>query len=88
MTRLVKVHQGSRELPAEILSRLHVTEDATFLAECDPETGSITLRKIDPEQAWFWTEEWQKGEREAEADLAAGRSKKFNSSEEFLASFD
>lgn len=24
-------------------------------------------------QAWFWTEEWQSGERAAEADLKAGR---------------
>src|SRR5438105_224999 len=25
-----------------------------------------------PEQAWFWTEEWQAKERQADADLAAG----------------
>jgi AbrB family looped-hinge helix DNA binding protein len=25
---------------------------------------------IDPEQAWWWREEWQKGEREAEKDIA------------------
>jgi len=27
---------------------------------------------IDPEQAWWWAEEWQKGEREAEKDIREG----------------
>jgi hypothetical protein len=27
----------------------------------------------DPEQAWFWTDEWQDGERRASEDIAAGR---------------
>lgn len=29
---------------------------------------------IDPEQAYWWTEAWQKRERQAEADLQAGRA--------------
>jgi len=33
---------------------------------------------IDPDQVWFWTEEWQRGEREAAADIKAGRVKKFD----------
>ena len=28
---------------------------------------------IEPDQQYWWTEEWQKGEREAEADRRAGR---------------
>ncbi len=28
---------------------------------------------IDPEQMYWWTEEWQKGERAAECDVLAGR---------------
>jgi hypothetical protein len=27
----------------------------------------------DPEQGWYWTPEWQAGEREASADIEAGR---------------
>jgi hypothetical protein len=34
--------------------------------------GEITDGRIDPEQAWFWTREWQQREREADEDLAAG----------------
>jgi len=28
---------------------------------------------IDPDQAWWWIEEWQKGEREAEKDIKEGK---------------
>jgi len=36
------------------------------------------------DQAWFWTEEWQAGEREAEADLAAGRYQVFDKMESLI----
>jgi len=45
----------------------------------------VVRRRIDPEQAWFWTREWQAGEREAESDLAAGRFERFESDDAFLA---
>lgn len=41
---------------------------------------------IAEDQRWWWTEEWQEGEREAEADIKAGRtSGPFETSEELLA---
>lgn len=43
---------------------------------------------IDSTQTWFWTRAWQAGEREAAADRDAGRSRVFESSEDFLASLD
>lgn len=48
----------------------------------------VTDGRIDPEQAWFWTREWQEHEREADADLAAGRVTRFESDEDFLAELD
>ena len=48
----------------------------------------VVLRQIDPDQAWFWTPEWQAGEREAEDDLAAARFRRFDSDEDFLAHLD
>ena len=44
------------------------------------------LFEIDPEQAWFWTEEWQKGELEAEEDLREGRYTEYTSMDDFIAS--
>lgn len=44
--------------------------------------------RIDPEQAWFWTREWQQRERESDEDLASGCVTQFESDEEFLAALD
>lgn len=41
---------------------------------------------IDPDQKWWWTEEWQEGEREAERDDREGRYAEFDSPEAFLKS--
>lgn len=44
--------------------------------------GHIVLtpkKLVDASQAYFWTEEWQKGERKADADIKAGRVKRFES---------
>jgi hypothetical protein len=43
---------------------------------------------IDPDQAWFWTPEWQAKEEEADADKAAGRVERFDNDEAFLAALD
>lgn len=39
---------------------------------------------IDPEQSYWWTEEWQTGERAAERDVRAGRVKAFSSVEDLV----
>lgn len=48
----------------------------------------MTDGRTDPEQAWFWTREWQQREEEADEDLAFGRVTRFESDEEFLAALD
>lgn len=77
--------KGQVTIPAEI-------RQAARLEEGDPveveivEDGILLrpMKMIDASQAWFWTPEWQAGEREAEADLAAGRFDRYESDEEFL----
>jgi hypothetical protein len=50
--------------------------------------GEISDGRIDPEQAWFWTHEWQTKEREAEDDRKAGRVTRYDSDDEFLATLE
>jgi len=45
-------------------------------------------KPVDKSQAYFWSEEWQKGEAEAEADIKAGRVKAFDSVEQLLEDLD
>jgi hypothetical protein len=40
------------------------------------------------DQAWFWSDAWQAGEREAEADIAAGRVRAFDSMDDLLADLE
>ncbi len=39
---------------------------------------------IDPDQAWFWTPEWQAREREADAELSEGSGVVYRGTEEFI----
>jgi hypothetical protein len=41
-----------------------------------------------PDQAWYWTEQWQAGEAEADADRAAGRGTVHRTEGDFLAALD
>ena len=50
--------------------------------------GEISAGRIDPEQAWFWTQEWQTKEREADDDLAGGRVTSYENDDLFLAALD
>ena len=51
-----------------------------------PETGQGPT--FDAGQRWFWTERWQRMEREADADFAAGRFAQFDDLEGFIADLD
>jgi bifunctional DNA-binding transcriptional regulator/antitoxin component of YhaV-PrlF toxin-antitoxin module len=55
------------------------------------EDGVIELRPrttVDASQRWFWSERWQRMEREADADIAAGRVLRFDNAEGFLTDLD
>jgi hypothetical protein len=61
---------------------------AHFTNPIEPEeifvTPSGELVEIDESQAWFWSEEWQAGEREADEDLLLGRYKDFDNMDDFI----
>lgn len=48
--------------------------------------GQLVRGEVDPEHAWVWTNEWQERLRSSLANVAAGRTQRFDSSEAFLAS--
>jgi antitoxin MazE len=72
LSKVTRNHQVS--IPKEIRDRLNLHEgDYVEVEERDGEIVMVPKKLIDADQAWFWTPEWQAGEREAEEDLRAGR---------------
>ncbi len=43
---------------------------------------------IDPSQAYFWTKEWQQGEREVEEERRQGKVKRFRSMKALVKDLD
>src|SRR5262245_933484 len=85
MARTTLRAKGQLTLPEAIRVAARVEEGD--LLEVEITENGILLRPqkiIDATQAWFWTPEWQAGERQAEADAAAGHSRTFESSDEFI----
>lgn len=71
--------------------RKHIPLNDGDVFQVELEDGKIILvpmKLIPSDQAWFWSEEWQKGEKEAEADIVSGRVKSFADVEELLEELD
>jgi AbrB family looped-hinge helix DNA binding protein len=90
MISLSKVtRHGQITLPAAVRKELDIEEGDLVEIEVVDDRAVVTPKKlVDKSQAYFWTEEWQKGEAEAEADIKAGRVKTFDSVEELLEDLD
>jgi AbrB family looped-hinge helix DNA binding protein len=90
MEQLVKVTRGGQvTIPAEMRRQAGI--DVGDYVEIRLEEGHLVLvpkQLIDKDQTWFWTEEWQAAEREAEDDLHAGRVKTFDTLDELITDLD
>lgn len=86
MSELIQVRKKAQlTLPQSVRQALDI-EEGDFL-DVKVENGQIVLKVkklIDKDQAWFWTERWQQGEREAEEDIASGRLHRFDNAEEAI----
>lgn len=77
-------------LPDEVRKLLLLSEgdDVVFSVK---ENGQILverLQTIPPDQAWFWTDRWQRLEREAQADIDSGRVHRFASVDDAVADLE
>ena len=81
--------KGQVTIPQDVREAAHL--EAGDLVEIEMTDEGILLRPkklIDASQAWFWTQAWQDGEREASADIKAGRVTTSGSTAAFLESLD
>ena len=77
-------------LPPQVRDALHLVEgdEVEFTVHAD---GQVTLRgmtSIPTDQRWFWTEEWQTGEREASEQIATGELEVYDDMATLLADID
>ena len=88
MTTVTKIGpDGTSELPRTFIDELDsIGGRAPFVIEI--REGSLRIRQIDAEQSWFWTPQWQAGEREADEEIRRGEGKLYMGGEEFLRSLD
>ncbi len=83
-------NKGQVTVPQEIRNLLGVEEGDDLLFYTD-EAGRVVVSRdqiIDPEQAWFWSDRWQRMEQEAQADLKAGRIVEYANIADALAALD
>ena len=77
---------GQITLPSEVRRRMRASEGDVFVAEVRA-PDEIVLRKkslVDASQAYFWTDEWQRGEREAQDDVRRRRVKRIRSAKALI----
>src|SRR4030042_3260537 len=87
MTELIQVRRKAQlTLPLSVRRKLGI-EEGDFI-DVQVRNGEIVLKVkklVDKEQAWFWTDRWQQGEKEAEEDIHAGRVHRFPDAESAVA---
>jgi AbrB family looped-hinge helix DNA binding protein len=83
----VQPKNGTITIPAHLRRRFGLDKPGAQV-EIVVRGGEIVLLPhvaVPAEQAWFWSEEWQAKEREADDALAAGKSTTFETADDFLA---
>lgn len=83
--------RGTVALPAELRRKYRLDEAGAQMEITEREDGVLELRPTLPvpvDEMWFWAEGHQAAEREAEADIAEGRFRDFDTAEGFLADLE
>ena len=82
--------KGQVTLPGEVRKLLSVDEGDDLIFRIE-ENGQVVVEKaitIPADQAWFWTERWQRMEMEAQADIDSGRVNRYSDVDEALEKLD
>lgn len=83
--------RGTVALPADVRRRHRLDQPGSQVRLVEREDGVIELHPlvaVPADQAWFWTERWQQMEREAAADVDAGRLSRSDGPDRFLEELD
>jgi AbrB family looped-hinge helix DNA binding protein len=80
--------KGQVTIPSGIRKAAHLGEGDSVEVVITADGILLRPRKlVDATQAWFWTPTWQRGEREATADIRQGRTRTYETERDFLRRF-
>jgi AbrB family looped-hinge helix DNA binding protein len=81
---------GQITLPTTVRRQAHLKEGDLLevILEVDGSLRLVPKVAIDRSQAYFWSQRWQQGVREAEADLQNGRYQDFENMDDFIRSLE
>lgn len=80
--------RGLVALPTALRERYHLDDPGAQVEITEREDGVLELRPtvaVPANEAWFWDERWQAGEREVDANYAAGNFTTYENVEDFMA---
>jgi len=83
--------RGVMTLPSELRRRLGLDGGEVHLEVVERDDGVIELRPsvvVPVDQAWFWSERWQRMEREADSDFDAGKVVEADSLDQLLSALE
>lgn len=83
--------RGTLALPAELRKRHHLDDPGAQVRIVERDDGVIELHplvSVPADQRWFWTERWQRMEREADEDVGAGRVRAYEDVDDLLGALD
>lgn len=86
MARTTLRAKGQLTLPDDVRKAARL-EEGDLIEVVVTASGEVILRPlvaVDRSQAWFWTPEWQAGEREASEQALRGEGQTFEDDADFL----
>jgi AbrB family looped-hinge helix DNA binding protein len=87
LTRMTR--NGQITLPAAIRREANVQEGDILAVRLEEDRIILVPKRlIDKSQAYFWSESWQRGEREAERDIAEGHAERYATVDELITALE
>lgn len=88
--RLTIRKRGQVTLPKSFIERFGLEEGDSLELEVNNkgEVIVVPMVQVPASQKWFWENEWQQGEQEAEEDIKAGRVRKFDNVNDLIADLE
>lgn len=83
--------RGLLALPKRVRTRFGLDRPGAQVEVVERDDGVIELHPlvaVPAEQSWFWTERWQRMEREVDEHVDQGETTTFESSDDFLSSLE